>query len=562
MRPRLDAFGERWIAAERDACRAARIERTQTEPQLAQRTLCLHQARARLGAVVAELAAGGADAVERAIDPLALLPDLSACADLTSLGSRPPPPADPATRATLDTLIDELAADTAATLLRRPRDLAAAERLLERARTIGWAPVIAEAEYARAGVLHQLGHHTQARDAYRSAANAAVAAATDDLAGYAQADLAFTLASSGHFHEAEQEVAMAEAIRTRLGGDPGLGVRILGAKRLIAQGLGRPEAVLAISRETVELSRRAHDDPVSNAMNHLTLAAGHLATDQLVEAEREAELGLRKLEVVLGPDHPRLVEMLQMLGKARAHLAKLDDAQRDLDRALVIAEKWHGPESPLVANVLIDRVTISSQRGDDAKMRADSLRALAIMERTNPGSEDVAGLLLNLGVAAAKAGELDAAAEYATRSMRAFEALQNPNNPGLASVLLLRGYVARGQKRYADSISDLRRAVSLTETSDVVSSTVNPKIELSYTLVLDGKAREAVDLLVPLVAIPGVPPMTKAELHLALADALWGAGDKVRARKEAAASRDAWAALGEGFEGQRVQAEAWANQHR
>ena len=562
LRPRLDAFGERWVAAEHEACRAARVERTQTDEQLAQRTLCLHRARARFGAVVRELSAGGADVVERATDPLALLPDVSACADLTALGSRPAPPADPTAREKLEKLIDELAEGTIASLLKRPRDLAAADRLLARARELGWAPVIAEAEYSRAGVLVELGQHAQGRAAYTRAANLAIAAASDELAGYAHADLAWDLVLSGRFDDADREVAMAEAIRTRLGGDPALGVRILGTRRLIATGMSRPAEALALSRETVELSRRLYDDPINDAVNHLTLGAGHLAADQFAETQREVEIGLRKLEVVLGPDHPKLVQFLQTLAKAEAQLARLDEAQRDVDRALSIAEKWYGPDSSPVAHVLIDRVFIGSQRGNDAAMREDALRALAIIERTDPGSEDAAGLLLDLGVAAAKAGDLASAGQYATRAMTAFEALDNPNNPALASVLLLRGYVARGQQRYAESIADLRRAVAVSIAGGVPAATVNPKIELSYTLVLDGKAREAVDLLAPLVEVPGVPPMIQAELQLALAEALWNAGDKARARTAAAASRDAWTALGEDFAGQRAQAEAWLNQHR
>jgi tetratricopeptide (TPR) repeat protein len=141
-----------------------------------------------------------------------------------------------------------------------------------------------------------------------------------------------------------------------------------------------------------------------------------------------------------------------------------------------------------------------------------------------------------------------------------FEDLGNPHNPVIADILLLKGYVARERGDLAESERQLRRAVEVTADRGNPSRAANLKLELSYTLVKAGRGRDAVDLLAPLP--DDLDPYVVAELHQARANALWAAGDKVQARREAEHARTAWAALGDSFARQLAQTEAWIASHR
>jgi eukaryotic-like serine/threonine-protein kinase len=560
VRGRLDDFGKRWVAGERDACRATRVDKTQTEAQLVQRTLCLHRARAHLGAIVQTLSGGGVEAIEHATDQLALLPDLHACADLAALSARPPPPSDPAARATLEQLIDELAAARAQAELQSPRPVAELDKTLGRARELGWAPTIAEAQYARAVSLDIHGAHADSHAAYRAAANAAITAAADDIAAYALVDLAWDLADTGRSEEATRELGLAEALHARGAGGDALATRILGAQRLIAETEGRGADALAASRQQVEVARRAFQDPVNDATIHLSLAVGYIAAGQPADGRREAQEALRQIEEVLGPDHPKVADFLRMLAGAEVRLMELDAAEKHYARALAIVEKWRGLDSEAAGAIMLAQISVLGRRGDLEGMRTLGLRALPILERADPHAERFGGLLMDLGVAAAQSGNLDEAGGYAARALKVFEDLGNPWNPALTDVLLLQGYVARGRGDLVESERHLRRAVELTAERATPSRAANAKLELSYTLVKAGRAREAVVLLAPVPET--LDPNVVAELHQARADAMWSAGEKNNARREAELSRLAWTALGENFSAQRKQTEAWIASHR
>ena len=561
VRPRLDDYARSWVEAERRTCRAGRVERTLTEVQLGQQMVCLQRARARFAAIVQGVTAGGRDTIEQITDELKLLPDLASCSDVAVLARQQPPPADPEVHAKLDDLVFELAVADVAALRGRPVEVREADALLARARGVGWPPVIAEAQYTRAGALDMRGRHDDAQAAYRAAANAGIAAGHHEIAAYALADLAWALATAGRSTEAARETALAESLRSP-STDAYFGARLLGAKRLIAQAEGRGADALGLAFEQVKLARAAFGDPLNEAINHSTLASSHMSAGDHAAAVREAELALRQTEEAVGADHPAIIGILRTLGPAKVLLGRVDEADRDILRALALAERWHGPESVQVGQALIDRITVAAARGDAETMHALAMRALPIFERANQSSEPYGGLLLDLGVAAAQRGELDEAGRYAARALAVLEGLGNADNPVIASVLILGSYVARERGSLAESEALLRRAVGISERRGTLGLATNVKLELSYTLVKANRARDAVELLAPLSDAPPLEPHYAAELHQARADALWSAGDKAAARTEAQAALAAWTALGEPFAGQRAHTADWLAKHR
>jgi hypothetical protein len=89
----VDGYTRNWRDAATAACQATHVAHTQSAEQLDKRMLCLDRGRRQLAALVGELGAGGAGAVEHAIEATSALPELDACSHAENLlfGLAPPP---------------------------------------------------------------------------------------------------------------------------------------------------------------------------------------------------------------------------------------------------------------------------------------------------------------------------------------------------------------------------------------------------------------------------------------------------------------------------------------
>ena len=560
-RERFERFAHDWIGAERQACEATRVSGAQSEAMLDKRMLCLHRARAQLDAVVAAVASSDVEAKEQATDQLALLPDLAACADVITLGLQAPLPADGVVRGKIEELGERLAVVRTHLLLSKPIPLADADAMVASARSFGWRPLVAEAAYVRALVIGDSGAET-VRPALELAAVEALASSNDETAAYAMADLAWELAVADR-DRAATWAALAEAVRDRLGRDPALGARIAGAQAIIAESGPHPSESLAIRRRQVALARAAFADPLNESVNHLSLALGHRAAGELVTAYQEVTTGLAQAEAVVGPDHPKLRQLLGVAAQYALEVGKYAEATAHADRLLEIVEHWYGPESRPVVQPLIMRTAIANKTGDLPLTEKLSRRALAILDRLDPTSVDIAGLVQNLGTFGALSGKYDDAKLYADRAVTMFEARLGKTSPQLVDAYVLVGYIARGQKRFDDSMRALQHAVELADAAGAGVDPINPRIELANTLREQGKHAAAVAVLSPMLetAARAAPPQVVGELQGTLAAARWDAGDRAGARHAGQASVDAWALLGEDASGQRAQAEAWLRDH-
>jgi tetratricopeptide (TPR) repeat protein len=561
VRERVDRFARDWVIAERQACDATRIAGTQSEAMLDRRMLCLRRARAQLDAVVAAVTNPDAETKEQATEQLALLPDLAACADVATLGLQAPLPADRALRAKIEQLGARLAVVRTHLLLSKTIPMADADALVTDARSLGWRPLVAEAEYVRALVIEDSGAAT-VRPALEAAAIEALASSNDEIAAYAMADLAWDLAVADR-DRAATWAALAEAIRERLARDPALGARIAGARAILLESGPHPAEALAMRKRQVELARAAFSDPLNEAVNHLSLAVGHRAAGDLTVALREVTTGLAQAEAVVGPDHPKLRQFLGVAAQYSMELGKQTEASGHAKRLIALVEHWYGPESRPLVGPLIMMAAISLRIGDIPAADAISRRALAILDRLDPTSVDVTGVLMNLGTFAALTGKLDEAKGYSDRAVAMFEARLGKDSPQLIDAYVLVGYIARGQRRLDDSARALQHAVALADAAGAGVDPINPRIELSTTLREQGKPAAAVALLSPLLetAAPAAAPQVAAELHGALAEARWATGDRAGARRSGQAAIDTWGVLGADAAAQRAAAEAWLRAH-
>jgi hypothetical protein len=111
---------------------------------------------------------------------------------------------------------------------------------------------------------------------------------------------------------------------------------------------------------------------------------------------------------------------------------------------------------------------------------------------------------------------------------------------------VLIGFVERGLGHLEPSRLALVHAVALADKAD--SDRINPREELSYTLVLMHPGPEAVAELGKVATIAEKDePRIAAEYHFAFGKALAAAGDRAKAKDEVARAKTAYTALGPDF---------------
>jgi hypothetical protein len=571
LRPRVDRFAQGWVDAHHAACVATRVDGAQSEAILDRRMLCLDGARAQLDAVVAGWLGGGRTAVGGAVDALALLPDLSSCADVASLAKQTPLPADAGARAAITHAQEEIAKARLADVRQDVRDpVALGDRALAAATASHWPPVIAAAARIRASLLIQIDRDDEGLAALEHAADDALAASDDFDAASAMADLAWYQAYDRHDDEAARWLGLAQAIWHRTGeADGDLGVRLLQAEAEIDVDRGKHDEGIAAAERAMALLLEHHgNDPFNTAVAHYNVALVYRFADRWVETEHEMRLATTSMESILGKGEPTAANYLGGLAEAEIRNGELDAAKADTQRSLDELTAWYG-DGTHTSGEWGQLGLIETALGHETAARAAYDHELELLHRLDPGSTEIADTESNTGILLASFGHYADAIPYAERGLAGHIKQWGPQNPYIHRDYLLLGYAQRGLGKLADSEANLRTAVKLVESAgnEGEVEAVNPRVELSYTLVLEHKAAEAAGLLAPMVALANksgkVAPPIAAELHMAYADAVWAAGgDHALARAEATTSRDAFAALGAGYEPQRDHAIEWLKTHR
>jgi tetratricopeptide (TPR) repeat protein len=366
----LDGYARDWTRMHTEACEDTRVRGVQTEDLLSLRMVCLERRRKDLGALVGQLADADGKVVERAVDAAAALPSLLPCGDIESLADQAPRPADPDRRATIDRLDARLAELKALfDAGRYPRALEEARRLQPEVDTAAWQPLRAELHNHLGWLQQQMGEVDPGLRALEHALDAAESSRSDRLRLEILIRLVFALANHGRTQEAERWGEVAEALLTRLGGEPQLAMDLLGNLGNLRMMQGR----YSQARDFFEKAR---------ALQEGTLGAEHpkrarvsfslgLAALRLGESERAIQLlteALQQTEAAKGRVHPELGNRHAMLATA---LRESGDPARALEHAraaLEVRKATLGPEHPLVGDALDEAgmCLIDLKRHDEA----------------------------------------------------------------------------------------------------------------------------------------------------------------------------------------------------
>ncbi len=444
----LDRISTGWLGAHRDACLATAVRHDQSADLLDRRMSCLRRFRRQLAAVTATLAAPTDEVIQHAVATVAELPPLSACADREALAAGPAMPPEPAVRARIDALFDQLA---------RAHDSATVDDLARDPLATSHPPLAIAIALWRAEAATTAGRHDEARtsartafdlaltnDDRRSEIRAATALVTlgafdtrrkDDALQWARTgtavvakldapeDLDAKLAlAEGGVQIASADAVAAETAFTRavadyrrLGADhPGLGAALarLGTSEL---GRGRLEDAAAHLTESVERSAAAlgPSHPELAAPN-LSLALVEGGRGHYVDAIARIDAAVDLLKRTYGPDHLMLIYAYGSRAYQQQFHGDPAAAERDYREAARIALLHYGAEHPMVSQLALARADLLARRGDGAEAVELATRAREIVASTADARDlGVAYADAILARALAVTGKRDAAIEHA-----------------------------------------------------------------------------------------------------------------------------------------------------
>ncbi len=334
--PTISRYASAWEASYDSMCRGAhdRGEIAEGDYVLARR--CLMDRRQDLRALVTTLMEGDAGSGQRAAHAAQALPPLAHCDDLESLRAGIAPPADDETRAVVDSIRETLSSMRA--LLEAGRAHEADERfaqLIQRAKQVEYAPVLAEALHLQGEIKTDLSQLRAAREALSEASFLA------EVEGYHSIQMRALIAKldlesrySSNYHETLRLADRARASVSRHARDGRVEARLHRALARLYSALDRyDEAEAALEQALAGYRREDGERSVRAALTLSELAELSERRGRIDEAAALSRQALDEARRSLGPDHPRALELarvharhLQLTGRYREARELYDEA--------------------------------------------------------------------------------------------------------------------------------------------------------------------------------------------------------------------------------------------
>jgi tetratricopeptide (TPR) repeat protein len=419
-RAALDDFAERWRAGLDDACKSTFESMTTSRADFELRSGCLQHRLDRVEALLGAWQDGpDAEAILRAPEATAGLPDPRECDDLAALRRAVPPPEDPQVAHDVESLRRELEG------LRAQRDLGQvrkaiepAEALVERARTLGHDPALAEALVLLGTLDVEIARPQQALAHVDEGLFLAEASGHDELAADAWlADLVIRLAMTSDYAAAERASRRADAAIRRIGDPVGKRIRWLDRRGVLLHAQDRdPEAEAAQLEALALLAEHpdpGHEGDVRN--NYSTTLKG---LRRYEDARAQLELARSLWSRQLGEGHPKVGRALVNLANVESTLGQHEQAIRDLQAALTIFRGAYGDVHPNIAAALNGLGLMSETMDRAAQAKPHYEEALRVLEAT-VGLEHAhtANIYNNLGNVTRTLGEYEESVAWHERSL-------------------------------------------------------------------------------------------------------------------------------------------------
>ncbi|MCH9682358.1 MAG: tetratricopeptide repeat protein, partial [Deltaproteobacteria bacterium] len=411
---RLAAWVQRWDRSWEQVCGATWAAAEQRARPLD----CLSVRRKRFAALVSRLMHPDAALVGRAAVAVGELAPPEECLDPTADAAVPAPRPEQLVEAIR--LRDELAEVHGDDLAGRvPQGLARATTLVDQARELGYAPVLAEAQF-RLGRLHErAGDYARSRGALEEAYYLAARHGQVRLQADASTMLVTVLGIRLQTPiDAAPWVRHARAAADRLG-DRRRQAAVLVARAGMRAQLGEHELARRHYRAALELQQAVY------AEGHPSLAATHNNIGIVAASEGNFGVAAQALEQAVaalsdayGSEHPSVGGALANLGAVQSHLGRTEAAVETLQHALVVLQRRLGDHHPTLAPLLANLGREYIARDDPTAALPLLQRALAIRHQAL-GLEhpEVAYAHVHLADAMRQLGNPTSAAEHYRRAL-------------------------------------------------------------------------------------------------------------------------------------------------
>jgi eukaryotic-like serine/threonine-protein kinase len=369
VKRQLDAGHQSWLAMQVDNCHATR-RGEQSDAMMDLRAACLVRRLDDVRAFLDQLGTADVDTVRLAVQQAGAVGDFAVCADAAALARRAPMPADPGVRQRIDALNAELAAARAKIAAGRHRQaVEETEALAVRARTVGYAPVLADALHVAALVQEKSDKGERAKALLEEAVLAAEAGGDDVQRFDCEVRLMGVVGQKLELpDEAARHGQRAEALLERLGPDVRRSGSLAIARASLAWHAGRFEEAAPLAQAAVDHYEKL--DPagldLARALHLRAIIENEQHRDHQAAATEERAIAIA--EQRLGTEHPTVANFLMTRGNAFRRLDRLADARAAYQRSLAILETFYGPEASIVAsaNGNLATVYMDEERYEDA----------------------------------------------------------------------------------------------------------------------------------------------------------------------------------------------------
>ncbi|HUQ02901.1 MAG TPA: serine/threonine-protein kinase [Kofleriaceae bacterium] len=396
IRPQLDAYATRWRDVTLAACKATKVEGTQSPQLLDQRMVCLDRRLAELQSLTAALATADRARVSSAIEAVAALGDLDVCSDKERMLAFPPP-TDAALRRRIDAVESEIAAARASEYTSKPSERhERAKHAVEAARATGYLPVLVhaleEAEMAAIGNDDVAAAIEVARELAQKAAEAR----DDELSAFAWTNLIRMLARTHKREEAAALDPVAASAVARSGSPPGLRYGLYtaqGVRHMYAQELD--ESVKAYSA-----ALDVADSDVKRASAKMSLAQAIYMRDGATKALPVLEEGLALTEQAYGKAHPYTADGLVLRSQMLLEVKDLAKSQEAAERALAIRRVVLDPMHRDIGIVLHQLANGDKLSGNLARAKERYRDAIAVFESGRDAKDAALSYAMLAGVVA------------------------------------------------------------------------------------------------------------------------------------------------------------------
>ncbi|MCR9162821.1 MAG: protein kinase domain-containing protein [Nannocystaceae bacterium] len=399
----LDAYGDEWSAAYRDACEATHVRREQSAHALDLRMSCLSRHLEALDSTASALENADATVIESAPRAVDQLPSISACGDVDTLDTFARPPDDPELATEVQALRERISGLTAQAhvVVRDPALPEAVAEVLDASKATEYGPLIAEAQFLASRFAVTNGDPKEAVEHLEETVYAALASDHDQVLASALTQLAQTTGILlSDYDEGMRWSRQAEAAINRL--DPN-GTHAANFHSVMCKFLadkGETQEAIPHCDRNVELYEALYGkDSISAAQAHESLGIALYYAHEYDKARAQWELARDLYAASEGEDHPDLARIANSLA-AICYSAADEPAEcvGAFEDAVRRASASYGDDHPMTADFRNNLAQILVDAGDVESGRAHARQALAARRTAGmTGHPGVAASLRILG---------------------------------------------------------------------------------------------------------------------------------------------------------------------